>query len=98
MQESNTLIRVQQISVLYLVIWTISPFMEIDMIWRIGALAAFGLWLICAMNRGMHLEKIHMLALAFMLLVGVVNIIQYSGFKKILLPIQYYMLVLFFII
>lgn len=90
--------RVQQISILYLVIWTISPFMEIDNIWRIGALAAFGLWLLCAMSRGLHLEKIHMLALTFMVLVMVVNIIQNSGFGKIMSPISLYMMVLFFIV
>ena len=97
MQESKALIRVQQISVLYLVIWTISPFMEIDNIWRIGALAAFGLWLICAMSRGLHLEKIHMLAFAFIALVVVVNIIENNGFGKIMRPISLYMMVLLFI-
>lgn len=96
--KGNALVRIQQISILYLVIWTISPFMEIDNIWRIGALAAFGLWLICAMSRGLHLEKIHMLALTFMVLVMVVNIIQNSGFGKIMRPIQYYMMVLLFIV
>ena len=90
--------RIQQISILYLVIWTISPFMEIDNIWRIGALAAFGLWLLCAMSRGLHLERIHMLALTFMVLVMVVNIIQNSGFGKIMSPISLYMMVLFFIV
>ena len=97
MQESKALIRVQQISVLYLVIWTISPFMEIGNIWRIGALAAFGLWLLCAMNRRLHLERIHLLALAFVALVVIVNIVENNGFSKILRPIQYYMMVLFFI-
>ena len=96
--KGNALVRIQQISILYLVIWTISPFMEIDNIWRIGALAAFGLWLICAMSRGLHLEKIHMLALTFMVLVMVVNIIQNSGFGKIMSPISLYMMVLFFIV
>lgn len=96
--KGNALVRVQQISILYLVIWTISPFMEIDNIWRIGALAAFGLWLLCAMSRGLHLEKIHMLALTFMVLVMVVNIIQNSGFGKIMSPISLYMMVLFFIV
>ena len=97
MQESKALVRVQQISVLYLVIWTISPFMEIDMIWRIGAFAAFGLWLICAISRGLHLERIHLLALGFVVLVVIVNIIENNGFSKILRPIQYYVMVLFFI-
>ena len=97
MQESKALIRVQQISVLYLVIWTISPFMEIDMIWRIGAFAAFGLWLICAISRGLHLERIHLLALGFVVLVVIVNIIENNGFSRILRPIQYYVMVLFFI-
>ena len=98
MQEGKALVRIQQVSVLYLVIWTISPFMEIDIIWRIGAFAAFGLWLICAMSRGLHLEKIHLLALAFIALVVIVNIVENNGFGKILRPIQYYMMVLFFIV
>ena len=97
-KTGNALVRIQQISVLYMVIWTISPFMEIDNIWRFAALGAFVLWLICAMNRGLHLEKIHMLALAFVALVVIVNIIQTNGFGKIMRPIQYYMMVLFFII
>ena len=98
MKEGKTLIRIQQISVLYLVIWTISPFMEVGNIWRIGALAAFGLWLICAMSRGLHLERIHMLSLAFLALVVIVNIIENNGFGKILRPITIYMMVLFFIV
>jgi len=98
MKEGKALIRIQQISVLYLVIWTISPFMEIDNIWRIGTLAAFGLWLLCAINRGLHLEKIHLLALAFLSLVVVVNIIENNGFGKILRPINLYIMILFFII
>ena len=95
--QSKALVRIQQVSVLYLVIWTVSPFMEIDMIWRIGAFAAFGLWLICAISRGLHLERIHLLALGFVVLVVIVNIIENNGFSKILRPIQYYVMVLFFI-
>ena len=72
--------------------------MEIDLIWRIGALMAFGLWMICAVSRGLHFEKIHMLALAFLALIVVVNIVENNGFSKILRTIQYYMLVLFFIV
>ena len=97
MENSNVLVRIQQVSVLYLCVWTISPFMEIDLIWRISALMAFGLWLICAMSRGLHFEKIHMLALAFLALIVVVNIFENNGFSKILRPIQYYMMVLFFV-
>ena len=98
MENSNVLVRIQQVSVLYLCVWTISPFMEIDLIWRIGALMAFGLWMICAVSRGLHFEKIHLLALAFVALVVVVNIVENNGFSKILRTIQYYMLVLFFIV
>ncbi len=98
MKEGKALIRIQQISVLYMVIWTISPFMDIDNIWRIGALAAFGLWLLCAMSRGLHIERIHMLAIAFLALVVIVNIIENNGFEKIMRPINYYMMVLFFIV
>lgn len=97
MQESKLLIRLQQLSVLYLVIWTISPFMEIDMIWRIGAFGAFGLWFLCALSRGLHLENIHLLALAFIMLIVFVNVIENNGLSKVLRPIQYYMMVLLFI-
>ena len=98
MQESKALIRVQQISVLYLVIWTISPFMAIDNIWRIGAFGAFGLWFICAIIRGLHFERIHMLALAFAALVLIVNIIENNGFGKVMRPIHLYMMVMLFIV
>lgn len=95
--SGNGLVKVQQISVLYLVIWTVSPFMEIDNIWRLGVLVASGLWLICAMSRGLHLERIHLLALLFVALVVICNIIGSGGFSNLLRPIQYYMMVLFFI-
>lgn len=98
MKEGKALIRIQQISVLYMVIWTISPFLMIDNIWRIGALGAFALWFLCAVSRGLHLERIHMLALAFLALVVIVNIIENNGFGKIMRPINYYMMVLFFIV
>ena len=98
MKEGKALIRIQQISVLYMVIWTISPFLMIDNIWRIGALGAFGLWLICAMIRGFHFERIHMLALAFAALVVIVNIIGNNGFGKIMTPISLYMMVMFFLV
>ena len=98
MKEGKALIRIQQISVLYMVIWTISPFLMIDNIWRIGALGAFGLWLICAMIRGFHFERIHMLALAFAALVVIVNIIENNGFGKIMTLISLYMMVIFFFV
>ena len=98
MKEGKALIRIQQISVLYMVIWTISPFLMIDNIWRIGALGAFGLWLICAIIRGFHFERIHMLALAFAALVVIVNIIENNGFGKIMTLITLYMMVMFFFI
>lgn len=97
-KSGGALMRIQQISVLYMVIWTISPFMEIDNIWRFAALGAFVLWLICAMSRGLHFERIHLLALAFLALVVIVNIIQNNGFGKIMRPIHYYIMVLFFIV
>ena len=97
-KKGNALVRVQQICVLYMVVWTISPFMEIDNIWRFAALGAFVLWLLCAISRGLRLERIHLLALAFAALVVVVNIIQNNGFGKIMRPIHYYMMVLLFIV
>ena len=97
-KKGNALVRIQQISVLYMVVWTISPFMEIGNIWRFAALGAFVLWLICAMSRGLRLERMHLLALAFLASVVVVNIIENNGFGKIMRPIHYYMMVLLFIV
>lgn len=97
-KKGNALVRIQQISVLYLMIWTISPFMEIDNIWRFAALGAFVLWLLCAISRGLRLERIHLLALAFLALVVIVNLIINNGFNKIMSPIASYMMVLLFIV
>ena len=97
-KKGNALVRIQQICVLYMVVWTISPFMEIDNIWRFAALGAFLLWLICAISRGLRLERIHLLALVFVALVVVVNIIENNGFSNIMRPIHYYMMVLLFIV
>ena len=85
-KKGNALVRIQQICVLYMVVWTISPFMEIDNIWRFAALGAFVLWLLCAISRGLRLERFHLLALAFAALVLLVNIIQNNGFSKIKQP------------
>ena len=37
---------IQKILVLYVIIWTISPPLQIDMIYRVAALGAIGLWFI----------------------------------------------------
>ena len=50
---------IQKAAVLYLIIWTISPPLEIDMIYRLLALGAAGIWFIVALRRRLLVEKAH---------------------------------------
>ena len=90
---------IQKLLVLYVIIWTISPPLQIDNIYRFAALGAVGLWFILNIPYNVRLERIHVLAIVFMLLVIMVALVESGGqFGKILGMIAYYMLVLAFLI
>lgn len=90
---------VQMLAVLYLVIWTISPPMEIDLIYRLLALAAAAVWFVVLLLREnpVVLGKEQVAALFFMLAVILVTFIQSESFGDILKQIAIYMLVICFI-
>lgn len=89
---------IQNCLVLYLIAWTISPPLQIDMIYRVLALGAAALWFILNMPYNVKLERIHILAIVFILLVVFVALIEGKGdLEAILRPINYYMLVLAFL-
>ena len=90
---------VQMLAVLYLVIWTISPPMEIDLIYRLLALAAAAVWFVVLLLREnpVVLGKEQVAALFFMLAVILVTFIQSESFEDILKQIAIYMLVICFI-
>ena len=88
----------QGVLVLYITIWTISPPLQIDLIYRLVALGAAGLWMILNIPRKFNLERIHILALVFLLLVVAVALVESKGdLEYVLKPINYYLLVLAFI-
>ncbi len=90
---------VQMLAVLYLVIWTISPPLEIDLIYRLIALAAAAVWFVILLIREnpVILGKEHVAALFFMLAVILVTFIETEDFESILKQIAIFMLVICFI-
>lgn len=98
-KKSRSLISIlQSLCVLYITIWTIAPPLQIDNIYRIVALGAVGLWFLLNIPQKVTLERIHILAIIFAMLVMIVALMDSGGrFRKILEPINYYMLVITFI-
>lgn len=89
---------IQSTLVLYLIVWTISPPLQIDMIYRIAALGAAVLWFIIDIPNNVKYERVHYFALLFILLVAFVALIEGKGeLDGLLRPIHYYMLVLAFL-
>ena len=89
---------IQSMLVLYLIAWTISPPLQIDTIYRIAALGAAVLWFILNIPYQVKFERIHILAIVFMLLVMFVALIEGKGsLGSVLKPIHLYMLVLAFL-
>ena len=88
----------QKLMMLYLAVWSISPPLDIDNIYRVIALVCAVGWFILAMANGLVLERIHIYALGFMLMVVLINVIQNEGdLSKLMKSMPYYMLVMAFI-
>ena len=89
---------IQKILVLYVIVWTIAPPLQIDLVFRIAALGAVALWFILNIPYDVHFEKIHILSIVFVLLVILVTLIESKGnFGDVLKPISYYLLVIAFL-
>ena len=89
---------IQKAAVLYLIIWTISPPLEIDMIYRLLALGAAGIWFIVALRRRLVVEKVHIYAIVYMFLVILIAYLEKGSFDAILRQIAIYILVICFFI
>lgn len=88
---------VQKILLLYLLVWSISPPLEIDWIYRIIALLCTGLWFVLAGHRHLTLLKIHRQAIGFAVAAALIVLIDTLQPAKIFRPIAIYMLVIAFI-
>lgn len=89
---------IQKAAVLYLIIWTISPPLEIDMIYRLLGLGCAGVWFIVALRRRLVVEKAHIYAIVYMFLVIVIAYLEKGSFDAILRQIAIYILVICFFI
>ncbi len=89
---------IQKAAVLYLIIWTISPPLEVDMIYRLLALGCAGIWFIVALRRRLLVEKVHIYAIVYMFLVIVIAYLQKGSLDAILQHIAIYILVICFFI
>lgn len=90
---------VQMFAVLYLVIWMTSPPMEIDLIYRLIALACAAVWFVIMFIRDnpVVLEKEHIAALFFVLAVILIVYIDTGSFSQIIKQISVFMLVICFV-
>ena len=91
---------IQSIAVAYLVVWSISPPLEIDLIYRLLAVVATvgwaGIWLL--RENPIVLDKDQLLSLVFLLTIIGVTVIIDGNFKGILKQVAFIMLVVCFIL
>lgn len=89
---------IQKLALAYLVVWTISPFMEVDMIWRLLALAAAGVWFIFAFLRsGARMDRMPVFSILFAAAVAFIAYIQTGSISGILREISIFMVVIFYL-
>lgn len=88
----------QKLMIAYLVVWSISPPLAIDMIYRYIALACAGGWLVIEMSHRRKFERIHGFAIAFMLAVIAIAYAETNGsINGVMQYISHYMLVIGFL-
>ena len=90
---------IQSIAVAYLTIWSISPPLEIDLIYRIIAVGALAVWGGCWLLREnpIVLDKNQLVSILFLFTVIGVTFIGNGDFRGILKQIAFFMLVVCFI-
>lgn len=89
---------IQKLLVLYVILWTISPPLQLDAIYRVAALGAVGVWFILNIPHNVEYERIHVMSLLFVLFIALVALIEYKGqLSEIFKPINYYLLIVAFL-
>ncbi|MBQ2724521.1 MAG: hypothetical protein IJF78_02320 [Clostridia bacterium] len=93
--------QIQKAAVLYLILWTISPPLGVDMIFRYLALGCVGIWALIAIGRGYFshgIEKDQFYAIVFAAAVVIIAFMERGTLNGILQQIHIYMLVISFIL
>lgn len=91
---------IQMVSVLYLVLWTISPFMEVDMIYRFLAVAFAGVWVffLILRQKPLIIETNTIIAMFFLVSVASVVYIETGKVSGVIKQISFFMIAICFII
>lgn len=91
---------IQSIAIAYIIVWSLSPPLEIDMIYRVLALGAVAVWAVCWLLREnpIELDKNQIVSIFFLFVVVGVTFITNGDFKGVLKQIAFFMLVICFII
>lgn len=77
------------LALLYIILWTIAPPLQLDMIYRVIVLGCVGF---LALKNGFTMDRQHFFAFLFVLFVAVSEIIMDGSFSAILSPIAIYLL------
>lgn len=90
---------IQKLCVLYLAVWTISPPLEIDMIYRLIALGAAALWFFIMIIRAgeLSLSSSDLASLGFMAVIMIIAYINTQSFSGVIKLIAYYILIMCYI-
>lgn len=90
--------KIQELAVLYLIIWSIAPPLGVDMRYRLIAVACAVVWALIAIWRGFKIEKVHIWAAFFMMAVMLIAYIESSSMEHLFQQIALYILVVCFVI
>lgn len=89
---------IQKAAVLYLIIWSISPPLEINMIYRLLALGCAGLWFLVSLSRTFLVERVHEYAAIYTVAVIAIAVMEKWSLDGVLQHIAIYILVVCFFI
>lgn len=87
----------QELLIIYIIIWSIAPPLQIDMIYRLLALGCAGLWALLALNKGINQEMKYVYSMLFAVVVAVVVYVEKGTFDAVLQQIAIYILVVSYI-
>lgn len=83
---------IQAIAVAYIVAWSISTPMEIDLIYRFIALGLAAIWAVIAFMRNIQFDTIHIWALLFTVSVVIITYFTFHNISSIIKQISWYMM------
>ena len=97
MTEHKGLKFIEAMMLLYLVLWTVSPPLQIDLIYRLAAVVCMGVLFLVRLGTIRTLEWQKIAAMVFLLIIAIVAYIS-DGTSGLLRPIAYYLMILIYIL